>query len=157
MTDKEIFANEILCIRRRASGRCNGGTDCDTCDLLMSEVEIIEAYQRAMKNIDLINRQKAEIERFQNILVSFMSEVGTWSNKYDVDIFTIHKIPILAKEDFNVRNKIKIEAYKEFAKIVYRFFCDKQNWYTFKESWLENGECYWLKQKLNNLVKEMEG
>ena len=58
MTDNEIFANEILCIRRRACGRCNGGTDCESCDLLMNETEIIEAYQRAMKQNDLIKRQK---------------------------------------------------------------------------------------------------
>ena len=62
MTDKEIFANEILCIMRRAVGRCNGGTDCNTCDLLMDETKIIEAYQRAMKYSEEINRQQAEIE-----------------------------------------------------------------------------------------------
>ena len=64
--------------------------------------------------LDLINRQKAEVERLQKIIVGFMDEVGTWSNKYDVDISNIYKLPILAKEDFNIRNKIKSEAIKEF-------------------------------------------
>ena len=62
MTDNEIFANEILCIRRRSSGSCNGGTDCNSCDLIMEDSDIISAYERAMKNNDLINRQKAEID-----------------------------------------------------------------------------------------------
>ena len=64
---------------------------------------------------DFINRQKAEIERLQKIIVGFMDEVGTWSNKYDVDISNIHKLPLLAKEDWNIRHKIKSEAIKEFA------------------------------------------
>ena len=42
MTDNEILTNEILCIKRRASGKCNGGTDCNTCDLIMNEAEIIK-------------------------------------------------------------------------------------------------------------------
>ena len=65
--------------------------------------------------VQTLNCQKAEIERLQKIIVGFMDEVGTWSNKYDVDISTIHKLPFLAKEDFNIKNKIKSEAYKEFA------------------------------------------
>ena len=63
MTDNEILANEILCIRRRSSGSCNGGTDCNTCDLLMNESEIIAVYERAMKQNDLIHRQKAELSK----------------------------------------------------------------------------------------------
>lgn len=62
--------------------------------------------------------QKAEIERLQKIIVGFMDEVGTWSNKYEVDISTILKLPLLAKEDFNIRNKIISEAYKEFAERI---------------------------------------
>ena len=79
MTDNEIFANEILCIRRRATGRCNGGTDCCNCDLRMDETEIITAYQRAMKQNDLIDRQKADIERWNkelNIIRAYIHDNG---------------------------------------------------------------------------------
>lgn len=114
LTDVEIFANEILCIRRRASGICNGGTDCNTCDLLMNEVEIIEAYQRAMKHNDLIKRQKAEIERLKHILVSFMSEVENWEHKYGVDTSNIPKIAVLGTEKENCIKQVKSEAYREF-------------------------------------------
>lgn len=65
MTDKEIFETEIKCINRRANGKCNGGTDCCKCDLLMDEKDIISAYERAIANSDLINRQHAEIERLR--------------------------------------------------------------------------------------------
>ena len=74
----------------------------------------------AKQALDLIERKDAEIERLQKIIVGFMDEVGTWSNKYEVDISTILKLPLLAKEDFNIRNKIKSEAYREFAKLVNR-------------------------------------
>lgn len=77
---------------------------------------ITDEDNRLLKLVfDLIKRKDAEIERFQKIIVGFMDEVGTWSNKYDVDISTILKLPLLAKEDWNIRNNIKSEAYKEFA------------------------------------------
>ena len=66
MTDIEIFETEIKCIQRRSSGQCNGGSDCCNCDLLMSDEEIISAYERAIEQNDIINRQKAEIERLKN-------------------------------------------------------------------------------------------
>lgn len=65
MTDNEIFETEIKCINRRANGKCNGGTDCCKCDLLMNEKDIISAYERAIANNDFINQQQAEIERLK--------------------------------------------------------------------------------------------
>ena len=49
----------------------------------------------------------------------------------------------------------KCEPYREFADRIYKFFCNKQNWNVFKDQWLENGECSWLKENINNLVKEL--
>ena len=68
LTDKEIFGIEIKCINRRANGQCNGGTDCCNCDLLMNEKDIISAYERAITNLDLINRQEQENESLKDIL-----------------------------------------------------------------------------------------
>ena len=65
LTDEQIFENEIKCITRRNECLCNGGTDCIKCDLLMDSEEILKCYNRALKNLDLINRQKAEIERLE--------------------------------------------------------------------------------------------
>ena len=70
MTDNEIFETEIKCINRRANGKCNGGTDCCKCDLLMNEKDIISAYERAIANSNLINRQEAEIKRLKGECVN---------------------------------------------------------------------------------------
>ena len=83
-----------------------------------AEIDILIRKKDALR--DEIAEQQAEIERLQKIIVGFMDEVGTWSNKYDVDISSIHKLPILAKEDWNIRHKIKSEAIKEFEKFVTR-------------------------------------
>ena len=93
----------------------------------------------------IVRKAEAEIERLQKIIVGFMDEVGTWSNKYDVDISNIHKLPLLAKEDWNIRNKIKSEAIKEFAKRLKR----KEQWDTeFREKLV-------FVYDIDNLVKEM--
>jgi predicted GNAT family acetyltransferase len=77
-----------------------------------------------------------------------MDEVGTWSNKYEVDISTILKLPLLAKEDFNIRNKIKSEAIKEFAERL----TDKAD--LIKANALDSRWAIW-QDDIDNLVKEM--
>ena len=49
------------------------------------------------------------------------------------------------------------EAYEELAENVYKFLCKKKNWEDFKEQWLENGECEWLKKTLSNIVNATWG
>ena len=94
MTDNEIFETEIKCINRRANGKCNGGTDCCKCDLLMNEKDIISAYERAIANSDLINRQKTEIEELQIENKSLRSAANCYKLHY---------------------NEVRTEAYREFA------------------------------------------
>ena len=130
MTDNDIIKALECCFL----------SECACKDCPYSAFEICDTAKMINTVIDLINRQKAEIERLRKIIVGFIDEVGTWSNKYEVDISTIHKLPLLAKEDFNIRNKIKTEAIKEFAE-------------RFKEkSYLNDGVVY-----IDNLVKEMVG
>lgn len=102
MTDNEILTNEILCIKRRASGKCNGGTDCNTCDLIMNETEIIKTYQKAMKQNDLINIQNAEIERLNIELQSMRSAANSYKMHYETAKSEAYK-ECLAK----VKNYIK--------------------------------------------------
>ena len=45
---------------------------------------------------------------------------------------------------------------KDFADEIYKFFCNRENWYAFKDQWLENGECHWLKLKIDSILKEFE-
>lgn len=102
MTDNEIFETEIKCINRRANGKCNGGTDCCKCDLLMDEKDIISAYERAIANNDLINRQQEEIEELQIENKSLRSAANCYKLHY---------------------NEARTEAIKEFAeKLKKRFY-----------------------------------
>ena len=105
MTDKQIFENEIKCITRRNECVCNGGSDCVKCDLLMDSEEIMKCYNRAIKNINLINRQKAEIESLKQII-----------DEEDNEILELQKRIIFWREDLNYQpEKIKSAAIKEFA------------------------------------------
>ena len=97
-------------------------TNCKECPYYLEkdcvEKDALDLIQKKNTEIDILIRKnetlKDEVSRLQNILVGFMSEVEMWSNKYDVDISNIHRIPLLAKEDFNIRNKIKMKGIKEF-------------------------------------------
>ncbi len=91
----------------------------------------VEAIQAGYK---LAEQQKAEVERLQeeNKRIEGASIVFNGGVKY-----------------------VKAEAYREFAERVYEFLCNRENWRTLKDQWLENGKCYWLKANLNNLVKEL--
>ena len=172
MTDNEIFANEILCIRRRASGRCNGGTDCNTCDLLMNEVEIIEAYQRAMKQNDEINRQKAEIESLingQETLQKHIAEknaeievlqlnvedyaetiveLETHSKEQKAEIERLKKGLIVATDIFTEQViTAKTDSIKEFAeRLKTETFLAKEKGSVEHTLWID---------EIDNLVKEM--
>lgn len=135
MTDKEIFETEIKCINRRANGKCNGGTDCCKCDLLMDEKDIISAYERAIANSDLINRQHAEIDRLErkNEILSINADTAFQDG--------LNEAQDLYAEQ--VKDEIKSEAIKEFA---VRLKCGVQQ---------ETGviRC----SDIDNLVKEMVG
>ena len=100
MTDKQIFENEIKCITRWNECVCNGGSDCVKCDLLMDSEEIVKCYNRAIKNIDLINRQKAEIERLKMVIEQIEDDLQ----------------PLPFETNFEkAAKRIKSEAIKEFA------------------------------------------
>lgn len=105
MTDNEIFETEIKCINRRANGKCNGGTDCCKCDLLMNEKDIISAYERAIANSNLINRQKAEIERLKECPKCIYGYDGN-TTEYCI------QGPC---SNFKTVGQVRAEAYKEFA------------------------------------------
>lgn len=144
MTDKQIFENEIKCIIRRNEGVCNGGSDCVKCDLLMDSEEIVKCYNRAINNIDLINRQKAEIERMENQNTLLLK-------KKCKDINTARKIiKSEAIKDFAKRLKSKLNDLefrtKTHRKTVPTKFCDNN------ANWVMH-EC--VSEEIDKLVKEM--
>lgn len=136
MTDKEIFETEIKCINRRANGKCNGGTDCCKCDLLMNEKDIISAYERAIANSNLINRKQVEIEGLQKA----NEELGkVIAGAYQLNCF------------LEVSRKcVRKEAIEEFAE---RLKEKKQEVFT-----AVNDSSYAVTvYDIDNLAKEMEG
>lgn len=134
MTDNEIFETEIKCINRRANGKCNGGTDCCKCDLLMNEKDIISAYERAIANSNLINRLQAEIERLKECPKCI----------YEYDGKTTEYCVQGPCSNFKTVEQIKSEAYKEFAeKLKKRFY-------------LCAGRCVVNVYHIDNLLKEYE-
>ena len=102
-----------------------------------------EIWEERNRIYESLKEEKAEIERLQKIIVGFMGEIGTWSNKYDVDISNILRLPLLAKEDWNIRNKIKSEAIREFADRLKSEVAHIPAWGAVAE------------KKIDNLVKEM--
>lgn len=76
--------------------------------------------------LDLINRQKAEIERLHNILLSFTNEVHTWSNRKGYDTTELSLIPILNEAE-SVREAIRAEAIIEFEQKVFDLFPADKN------------------------------
>ena len=94
--------------------------------------------------LDLVKRQKAEIERLRHILVNFMGEIFEWGNKNDVDTRIFAQIAILDKEKDEAVKQIKAEAIKEFAERL-------------KKIAIEKGSVPIVFVDIDNLVKEMVG
>jgi hypothetical protein len=121
LTDEQIV---------KALEQCSTTICCKGCPCRPLCYTDVNALEKA--SLDLINRQKAEIEQWKEQNVRLNKECD-------------HYI------------RYASEAIKEFAEKVYRVLCNRQNWMAFKDAWLEDGECHWLKMKLDNLLKVMLG
>ena len=99
--------------------------------------------------LDLINRLQAENER----LKPFEDKIAEFNSHIRVEDMLVFASSL--GEWLEFMQKTKAEAIKEFAEKVYRFLCNEKTWHILKESWLTNGECGWLKQNFDNLLKEM--
>ena len=151
MTDNKIFETEIKCINRRANGKCNGGTDCCKCDLLMNEKDIISAYERAIANSNLINRLQAEIDELKREQEVLIEDIHHYTDKINEQFEEIEKlektISYLEGVCESTPDKIRAEAIKEFAEHL-------------KEKW-SNNDYYSpdvdFDEFVDNSLKEMVG
>lgn len=106
---------------------------------------------------EMVEEQKAEIERLKcetSQLRFHLMVMEETANLYKQNHDVLGKVLKFQKAENEIA---KSEARKEFAERVYRFICNWRNWNILKTKWLFNGECEWLKAKLDNLLKEMEG
>ncbi len=113
MTDKKITDEEII----KALEHCNADrNECDECVLKEECVNNPFDFPVAETALDLINRQKAEIEA----LKMEFSEMRYKANSYKAENERLNEIiknchqEILQKCD-SCNNRIKAEAYKEFS------------------------------------------
>lgn len=157
MTDNEIFETEIKCINRRVSGKCNGGTDCCKCDLLMNEKDIISAYERAIANSTLINRLQEEIDGLKHEREVLIEDIHHFVDKNNEQLEEIEELKIENKSLRSAANCYKLhyiearpEAIKEFADRLKQ----KNEYYENGQGW-EGRICY--VDDIDNLVKEIEG
>lgn len=148
MIDNEIFETEIKCINRRANGKCNGGTDCCKCDLLMNEKDIISAYERAIANSNLINRLQAKIDELKHEREVLIEDIHHYTDKINEQLKEIERLKKVNDSFTDIGklySEIKSEAYKEFAEYL-------------KEKW-SNNDYYSpdvdFDEFVDNLLKEM--
>ena len=138
MTDNEIIkALECCC-----SAQVNACDDCPFYERCYNNNERLEK-----EAIDLINRQEAENERLQNILICFMDALGKVRKVDDIDEISL--IPLMSELNKQYRSELKAEAYKEFAE---RLKAKSDSRFDYSELVFEISE-----EDIDNLVKEMVG
>lgn len=142
MTDKKFTDEEII----KALEYCNAGrTDCDKC-VVKRKCESYPFHSAVAEYaIDLINRQKSEIERLKTenkIYIQANQVIGYQRDQRDKEIDELQK----QIDGLDVReNKIKSEAYKEFAGKLK------------KETLSDRGYDILQQGTIENILKEMVG
>ena len=133
MTDNEIIKvlkNELECVKRQFGGMCDNKRDCGKCDLALSDGVVISAYEKVL---DLINRQKAEIERLKK---------ENEKQKAMLEAIDNEMLPLPFETDFDKAIKTaKSETIKEFAEQLKKRF------------YLLDGRCVIDIPQINNLLK----
>jgi hypothetical protein len=128
-----------------------------------------KAPERLMDDVlDLINRQKAEIERLRNIVIAFTNEVCIDDNGYYVKELSLESILDNAKK---AKANIKAESTKAFVERL-QDRCSKQDgclWSSDigaelsefigdnKVQWSKQGKCPVTPQQFNAIYEDDEG
>ena len=161
MTDNDIIKALEWCVNEPRGYKC-------------SQCEYVTGCKpQLMRNaLDLINRQKAEIERLEhlragvskeverlhNILLSFTNEVSMWSNRKGYDTTELSLIPILNKAK-NIKAEVRAETITEFAERLkatpMRFHVEYVEYYD-KPS-IEKMVLFIDDNDIDQIAKEMKG
>ena len=105
MTDEQIIKALECCLNADSRFECYECNYHDKAHCLDSMI---------IDTLNLINRQKAEIERLQGILLAFMDEVARWESKEGIDVSRLPLIPI-CDEGRNSIDRIRAKAINQFA------------------------------------------
>ena len=129
MTDNEIIKALECC------------ANCESCDFETSDCPLVEEMEcrslLAQKALDLITRQRAEIERLKE-------KKSKLENKIDEIYPLVMQLP-------NAMQQAKSEAYKEFADLSIKRICEQVSAPTPSKSYIVE-RC---NQEIYNLLKEM--
>ena len=131
MTDNEIIKALDCC------------ANCESCDFETTNCPLVEEMEcrslLAQKALDLITRQRTEIERLKE-------EKSKLENKIDEMYPLVMQLP-------NAMQQAKSEAYKEFADLSIKRICEQVSAPTPSKSYIVE-RC---NQEIYNLLKEMAG
>ena len=138
MTDKKFTDEEII----KALEYCNAGrTDCDKC-VVKRKCESYPFHSAVAEYaLDLINRQKSEIERLENALLALMN----YLNIIGCDKSDVSFIKIATDLNKQIRADIKSQSVKDFAKRLK------------KETLSDRGYDILQQGTIDNILKEMVG
>lgn len=150
LTDAEVVKALEICTDKLTISCPNDCPFYDECD---NDICSLERHA-----LELIKRKDAEIGKLKRELTSADEVIGF----REAEIERLKEYESALKKGCALSkciNKpdLQREAYEELAENVYKFLCKKKNWKDFKEQWLENGECEWLKKALSNIVNATWG
>ncbi len=139
LTDEEIIRAQECCYLypHKFTNECR---ECEIANIVKDMEDKTCQEFLAEQTLDLINRQKAEIDKLNNLIDKTNEQRGRVIN-------AITRI-----------NEVKFEAYKEFAERLKDI-----DMYQFIEEYYENAElCYEVrddlfKEHIDNIIKEMVG
>ena len=144
LTDEEIISSlEVIAATR----------NCDECKIRNCKWGTCNCSQiTANAALDLINRQKAEIERLKKCPKCFYEYDGEVT-EYCIQGPCLNFKPVYVSADLSIK-QIKNEAYKEFAEKLEEKLCDCR---TVSDGEYCGFDCGDTHECIDNLLKEMVG
>lgn len=132
------------------NGKCtaNPGID-DVCDMSCEygqacEKLASEGYRKIPEG-SVVFEQK-DLTKLQRVITQ------SYNSKFDVDL--VNYLTNTIQEQEQKLKQARKETAKECADIVYKTLTDKQVWNAKHNWWLQNGECFELKDLLKQILKQ---
>lgn len=124
------------------------------------ENAVVLTREELFKDSSQLPREK-QVENIRNIILENL-DYGydeTARAIYDADYRKIPKLGVVLPFDcydnlLKFDNEIIKETAEKFAKLIYSTLTNKTIWCAMRDWWLENGECYPLKDLLNELARQ---
>ena len=110
MTDNEII-KALECCSDDSVARCE---DCP----YVVDLMVCRQMQLRKDSLDLINRQKAENERLEYVLLGVMQSVDKWLDDKELEQDEVNRAATMREKTLRIVETAKAEAIKEFADML---------------------------------------